>query len=157
MTDTNIRPADQRFRDRRVGTPFFCLYHLGIKQGRRMDNRRSGAGAAYVDCYADHLMLATAAIVFLSAMDAFMTLNILANGGIELNNFMAILMEDSAEKFVYFKLALTAFSAIFLVIHHQVQLTKKIQVKHLIYFILVGYTALICYEIGLLIAIGNIG
>lgn len=157
MTDTNIRPADQRFRDRRAGTPFFCLYHLGIKQGRRMDKRRSGAGAAYVDCYADHLMLTTAAIVLLSAMDAFMTLNILANGGIELNNFMAILIENSTEKFVYFKLALTAFSAIFLVIHHQVQLTAKMQVKHLIYFILMGYAALICYEIGLLIAIGNIG
>ncbi|MDV6344857.1 DUF5658 family protein [Nitrosomonas sp. Is37] len=141
---------DQRSRDRRANVPFFSLYHLGIKKGRRINKRRSSAGTAYVDSYAPHLMLCTIAIILLSAMDALLTLNILARGGIELNSFMAILIEDSTEKFVHFKLALTSLALILLVIHHNVQLTTRLQVMHLLYLILFGYIMLIGYEVTLL-------
>ncbi|SFM24711.1 hypothetical protein SAMN05421863_10195 [Nitrosomonas communis] len=140
----------QRSRDRRTSIPFFCLYHLGIKKGRRINKRRSGAGTAYVDSYAPHLVLCTIAIILLSAMDALFTLNILARGGIELNTFIAILIEDSTEKFVHFKLALTSLALIFLIIHHNYQLIAKLQVKHLLYLILFGYITLIGYELALL-------
>ncbi|SDW64722.1 hypothetical protein SAMN05421882_102024 [Nitrosomonas communis] len=141
---------DQRSRNRRASIPFFCLYHVGIKKGRRINKRRSGAGAAYVDSYAPHLVLCTIAIVLLSAMDALLTLNILARGGTELNIFMTILMEDSTEKFVHFKLALTSLALIFLIIHHNHQLIAKLQVRHLLYLILFGYLTLIGYEVALL-------
>lgn len=156
MTNMNIT-IDQRSRDRRSSIPFFCLYQLGIKKGKRVSRRRSGTGPAYVDSYASHLMLCTIAIVLFSAMDAFLTLNILAKGGTELNGFMAILIEDSTEKFVRFKLALTSLALIFLVIHHNVQLTANLQVRHLLYLILSGYVILISYEVILLLVIGSMG
>lgn len=152
-----IFTLDQRSQDRRTNMPFFCLYQLGIKKGRRVNKRRLGAGPAYVDRYTSHLMPCTIAIVLLSAMDAFLTLNILAKGGIELNSFMTILIEDCTEKFVRFKLALTSLALIFLVIHHNVRLTAKLQVRHLLYLILIGYVTLINYEVVLLLAINSIG
>lgn len=149
MTNTRII-IDQRTQDRRASIPFYCLYHLGIKKGRRINKRRSSVGAAYVDSYSPHLMLCTIAIILLSAMDALLTLNILTRGGTELNSFMAILIKDSAEKFVHFKLALTSLALIFLVIHHNVQLSMRLKVRHLLYSILFGYITLIGYEVALL-------
>ena len=147
-----VEISNNRCQDRRQGMPFFCAFHLGIKTGRRAGERRIiGRGKpGYVDYYAGHLMLCTIAILFLSILDACFTLSILAHGGEELNWFMATLIEDSVEKFIGFKLALTSIALILLVIHHNVQLTKRIRVRHLKYMILVGYSVLIGYELHLL-------
>lgn len=150
MADT-IAISNNRCQDRRQNMPFFCAFHLGIKTGRRASERRAGRGEPrYVDYYSGHLMLCTVAILFLSMLDAFFTLDILAKGGEELNWFMAVLIEDSVEKFVGFKLALTSLALILLVIHHNVQLTQRIRVRHLKYMILAGYSVLIGYELHLL-------
>lgn len=143
--------SDNRCQDRRQGMPFVCAFHLGIKTGRRTGERRTGRGKpGYVDYYAGHLMLCTIAILFLSILDAFFTLNILANGGEELNWFMAVLIEDSVGKFIGFKMALTSLALVMLIIHHDVQLTEKIRVRHIKYMILSGYSVLIGYELYLL-------
>ncbi|MBX3615825.1 MAG: hypothetical protein KF839_01550 [Nitrosomonas sp.] len=151
MTDS-IAVLDIRTRNRRQKMPFFCAYHLGIKVGRRMGERRITARGepVYVDRYAGHLILCAVAILFLSTLDAFLTLNILANGGKELNWFMAVLIEDSTEKFVAFKLALTSLALILLIIHHEAHLFKGIRVRHINYSILAGYAILIGYELHLI-------
>jgi len=143
---------NMRNQNRRQAMPFFCAYHMGIKAGRRLSERRiSEKGKPeYVDHYAGHLMLCAVAILLLGALDAFFTLNILARGGEELNWVMAQLIEDSAQKFVSFKLALTSMALILLIIHHNVRLTEKIRVWHIKYLILSGYTVLIGYELYLL-------
>lgn len=144
--------SDNRCQDRRQSMPFFCAFHLGVKAGRRVSERRTmeRGRSGYVDYYASHLVLCAIAILFLSALDAFLTLNILNNGGEELNWFMAVLIDDGVEKFVGFKIALTAMALILLVIHHNVQLTNRLRVRHIKYFILVGYSVLIGYELHLL-------
>ncbi|MBL0011802.1 MAG: hypothetical protein IPP22_14180 [Nitrosomonas sp.] len=144
--------SNNRSQDRRQSTPFFCSFHLGIKAGRRIGERRTTnrGEPVYVDCYAAHLMLCVIGILFLSMADAFFTLNILANGGKELNWFMAVLIEDSVEKFVIFKLALTSLALILLVIHHNVRLTGRMRVRHLKYMVLIGYSVLVGYELHLL-------
>ncbi len=144
--------SNSRCRDRRQGMPFFCQYHLGIKPGRRVNERRAveNGQPRYVDRYPGHLMLCTVGILLLSILDACLTLNILAGGGEEVNWFMAILIEDSVEKFIVIKLLLTALALILLVIHHKVQMTAKIYVWHLKYMILAGYGTLIGYELVLL-------
>ncbi len=151
MTDS-IAVLNIRGQDRRQEMPFFCAYHLGIKSGRRTGERRITARGkpVYVDRYASHLMLCAIAVLFLSAMDAFLTLNILANGGKELNWFMEVLIEDSTEKFVAFKLALTSLALVMLIIHHEVHLFKGIRVRHINYSVLAGYAILIGYELHLI-------
>ncbi|MGZ0019572.1 DUF5658 family protein [Nitrosomonas sp. wSCUT-2] len=151
MTDS-IAVLNIRGQERRQEMPFFCAYHLGIRNGRRMGERRitSRGKPVYVDRYAGHLMLCAIAVLFLSAMDAFLTLNILANGGKELNWFMEVLIEDSTEKFVAFKLALTSLALVMLIIHHEVYLFKGIRVRHINYSVLAGYAILIGYELWLI-------
>jgi len=95
-------------------------------------------------------MLCTIGILFLSIADAFFTLNILAMAAKNLIGFMAILIEDSVEKFIGFKLALTSLALLLLVIHHNVQLTGGMRVRHLKYMALIGYSVLIGYELHLL-------
>jgi len=144
---------DTRAQDRRQGVPFFCFFHLGIKPGRRVGERRieaSSGRAAYVDRYANHLMLCVIGIMLLSICDAVFTLKILANGGEELNWFMLILIEDSVEKFIAFKMALTSLALVMLVIHQNVRIFYQMRVRHLKYMILIGYSALIGYELYLL-------
>ena len=144
---------NNRYSDRRAAMPFFCKYQLGVKLGRRVDDRRDSAkrsSPAYVDRYSWRVVLCVVGIMILSALDAFFTLNILAKGGEELNIFMAILIEDSTAKFVGIKLALTAFALLLLTIHHNVKLIARIRVRHLQYLILTGYATLIGYELHLL-------
>lgn len=146
--------ADQRYQERRAATPFVCLYQLGFKQGRRVVKRRSERGAAYVDRYSWNLVLCCSLIVLLSATDAFLTLNILAEGGAELNEFMAILIEDNMQKFINLKLALTSLAVIMLTIHHEAQVFLNFRCRHLLYVFLAGYLCLISYELVLLRLIG---
>ncbi|MBL8498593.1 hypothetical protein ABF87_13605 [Nitrosomonas sp. JL21] len=148
---TAFQLSNNRHYDRRQSMPFFCAFHMGIKRGRRRNQRREmGGKPVYVDSYSGRLVLCTSLILLLSALDAFLTLNILANGGEELNWLMAILLEDSVEKFVGFKLALTAMALILLIIHHDVQIMKWFRVRYFKYMILSGYSILIGYEIYLL-------
>lgn len=148
----NVAAIENRYSDRRAAMPFFCQYQLGIKSGRRLVDRRESkrSRAAYVDLYSGRIMFCVIGIMILSAMDAFFTLNILANGGEELNIFMAVLIEDNVMKFVGIKLALTALALMLLTIHHNVKLTERFRVRHLKYLILVGYATLIGYELHLL-------
>lgn len=142
-----------RVRDRRQSMPFFCAYHLGLKPGRRMGERRTETErgrSAYVDRYTNRLMFCTAGIMFLSLCDAVFTLKILDSGGEELNWFMLILIEDSIDKFVAVKMTLTALALVMLVIHQNVRILCRMRVRHLQYMILAGYSFLIGYELYLL-------
>lgn len=138
-------------QDRRSGTPFFCPYHLGIKPGSRVGDRRLNSKKSdYVDYYPDHLLFCIIAILMLSVLDAYLTLSILARGGEELNWFMLVVIEESVEKFISVKLALTGLALIFLTIHHNVQYLLRLRVRHILYIVLIGYMVLIGYEILLL-------
>lgn len=142
---------DQRLQERRAAPSFVCLYQLGIKRGRRVAQRRSERGVmAYVDQYGWHLVACVIAIVLLSATDAFLTMNILAGGGAELNHFMAALIEQGMQQFVFTKLALTSLAVIMLTIHHEAKLCAGFRCRHLIYLFLFGYVCLIGYELLLL-------
>jgi hypothetical protein len=146
----NQRMLDHRLQERRAKPPFICFYQLGIKRGRRVAQRRSGRGSAYVDQYGWRLVTCVIAIVLFSATDAFLTMNILAGGGTELNYFMAVLIEEGMQKFIFAKLALTSLAVIMLAIHHEAKFYAGFKCRHLLYLFLLGYVCLISYELLLL-------
>ncbi len=153
MTITYTVRGNARAQDRRRGVPFFCAYHLGFRPGRRTGERRAETGrggSAYVDRYADHLMFCVICVMLLSVCDAVFTLKILDSGGEELNWFMLILIEDSVNKFIAVKMALTALALVMLVIHQNVKVLGGMRVRHLHYLMLTGYSFLIGYELYLL-------
>ncbi|MDT8364352.1 MAG: DUF5658 family protein [Nitrosomonas sp.] len=150
MMSGNLVASDRRTFERRSEVAFFCPYQFGIKRGRRSNVRRTEARVVYIDNYAWHIGFCYLAIVLFSATDAFLTLNILARGGVELNGLMAVLIEDNTQKFVIFKLALTSLAALVLVIHQEARVVTRFRCKHLLYTILAGYLCLIGYELILL-------
>ena len=148
--DSTTAIVDRRRHDRRAGQPFFSPYQLS-RHGRRSGGRRSDdASPAYVDRYDRHLLWCTVAVLILCALDAVFTLSLIAKGAVEVNAFMAILIEDNVSKFVSVKLALTSLAIIILVMHHNVRLRVGVRVWHVQYLILAGYLTLITYEIALL-------
>ena len=143
MNDT---PQSQSFPACRRGpSPLINARHLGF------GGRRTGDAAnAYVDHYEPHLLLVAAAIVLCSNFDAAMTLHLIANGAVELNLAMAVLIEADIRQFVYAKIALTCLSVVLLVVHKNFRvLGSSVRVVHLLYGVLAGYLTLVGYELWL--------
>ena len=129
---------------RRGPSPLINARHLGF------GGRRTGdAMNAYVDHYEPHLLLVAAAIVLCSNFDAAMTLHLIANGAVELNLAMAVLIEADVRQFVYAKIALTCLSVVLLVVHKNFRVFGTLRVVHLLYGILAGYLTLVVYELWL--------
>ena len=157
--DTTLNPpveavqSDRRSGvDRRQHSPFRINWrHLGF-QGRRKAHRRLGQSSAgqVLDWYGLRMTLPVILIVILSGCDAFMTLNLLQLGAYEANPLMARLIDEDIRRFVNFKLALTALSALLLVVYGHYRFLKFFRVYHLLWLAAAGYTMLIVYELGML-------
>lgn len=120
----------------------------GAVRGRRRGPRRElDPRPTYSDAYDLRVLLTTVAIVVLCCWDAHMTLKMLADGGRELNPAMDALLDVSAEMFLYVKIAMTIICILVLVLHKNVAVVGPYRVKHFILAILLGYLALVSYEL----------
>jgi hypothetical protein len=133
--------------DRRVRT--LSLINRIFHRGERTQHRRDSDHLQfkYFDRHEPHLVLISVVVILFSLLDAFLTLKILASGGTELNYFADILIGFGLYGFVFSKYLITAFGMIVLVLHKHYQVFFGFQVRHLIYGIVLFYTALIFYEL----------
>lgn len=107
----------------------------------------------YVDRYEKTLWLPILATLFLSSLDAFLTLQLLERGAIEANKMMDFLIRKDIVLFVTAKFALTSLGLIFLVTHYTFHLWGGVRVLHMLYGVFALYVLLIAYEIVLLLHI----
>ena len=115
------------------------------------DARRDGQQVnAYVDRYEARLLAPAVLILLCSILDAFLTLELIRGGAIELNYLMANLMQKDLALFIQSKIALTSLSIIFLVVHKNFRVIRGVTVAHVLYVISAVYIALIGYETMLL-------
>lgn len=89
-------------------------------------------------------------IALLCAADAFLTLQLLANGADELNPVMAALLHRGVAAFVGTKLALTGACILALVVMSRYRFMRVLPVEGMLYAVLAAYFSLIGYEIWLL-------
>lgn len=144
-------PERRQSRERRRFSPATIIY--GIRQGRRRSARRGNdLNGYYTDRYESWLLYTVMGILLLCSADAMLTLKLLQLGAIELNAFMAILINADVQLFIIIKMALTGVSLIFLVIHAHFRLLRLVKISHLLPVILSGYLLLIVYELTLLIS-----
>lgn len=141
--------GDRRCYDRRRRLTFLNWRHLGFR-ARRQAQRRGGNANTLVDVYESRLLYIVLAIMLLSCADAFFTLQLLQLGAVELNTFMAILIERDLVSFVGFKLALTGLALVLIVIYKNFRIFGRIRVSQLLWLVLFGYSVLILYELVLL-------
>lgn len=142
-------PNRRRFEERRS----FSLATIirGCLNGRRRSARRSNdLNGYYTDWYEPWLLYTAIGILLLCSTDAVLTLKLLQLGAVELNGFMAILINTDVQLFIIIKMLLTGISLIFLVIHANFRFLRLLRISYLLQTILCGYLVLIVYELALL-------
>lgn len=111
--------------------------------GRRRSGRRDGeAEFTYVDHPGTWVLLAFAAVVGLSLLDAWYTLDLLKKGATEANPLMRAALQVSDEVFVVIKTVITLGGAAFLCLHKNWPLGRLCLV-----IALLGYSTLLFYHL----------
>ena len=130
---------------RKRPTPLFSRYAF---HGRRMHSRREdNSHDYYVDRYGYKYLFLILGIVCLSILDAYLTLNLLRGGGIELNPFMSLLINQNAMLFLTVKIIITSICILFLLMHKNFRFYGTIRMNRIIYVVFSLYVVLIVYEI----------
>lgn len=124
------------------------IFHRGgRKQHRRGTDQKN---FMYFDRHEPHLFLVSIIVIVCSLTDAFLTLKILAAGGIELNYFAGILIDLGLYGFIFSKYLITAAGMVILVLHKHYRVFFGLQVRHLMYGIVFIYMILIFYEVAII-------
>ena len=103
----------------------------------------------YVDRYETHYLLVILGVLLLSIFDAYLTLNLLRYGGIELNPIMNFLIQRDPVLFLAIKFGITGGGIVFLLIHKNFHILGHLRVARIIYAFFLGYLLLIVYEVSL--------
>lgn len=140
-------PAEDR-RQRRVpferrGRPTPMISWFLFFRGRRSGGRRDGdEDYTYVDRPGGWILAGFAALVGLSVLDAWYTLDLLKRGATEANPVMKLALDVSDEAFVVIKTVITVAGAGFLSLHKNWPLGRVCMA-----IALFGYSALLFYHL----------
>jgi len=138
--------------DRRQQTLFSVIQ--GTWYQRRLSNRRRADDQHYlVDVYDMGLIMVSLAIVLMSCVDAFFTLNLLTLGAIELNVVMDALISSDERAFLYVKLAATSAGVVFLTAMARYRVFGILPVRRLLEGLCAIYACLIIWELYLLVGV----
>jgi hypothetical protein len=85
--------------------------------------------------------------MLLSTADAFLTLELLSRGMMEVNPIMASIMQQGTLAFVATKLGLTATGILMLVFMAKVRFLDRIRTGLFLTAFFAAYACLVCYEI----------
>jgi hypothetical protein len=147
---TNEHTDSRNLTDRRNRS--FKSFIFSLHNGRRIKARRKQDAAKpyYTDIYEFWGGLNVITIVCLSALDSFLTLQILERGGIEINPVMQSLLEINNSAFIIGKMAITSICLIFVLIHINFKLLRLFPTRSLLLTLTSLYVLLIGYELMLL-------
>ncbi len=128
--------------------PFSLASLRGRRRAIRPEDRNKHY---YVDRYDPVSVLVFVLVVALSILDAFITLNLVNNGGRELNPVMEALLTLGTMPFLVGKYLLTGLGILFMIVHKEYYFFRgKISGRSLMFVILFLYILLILWEFYLL-------
>ena len=130
--------------------PSWSLIYGSFSPRRRNPRRKEDRNRFVADWHHSSLLYTCIAILLLSATDAYLTMRLLHQGARELNWFMAQLIHVNPHQFVALKMALTGLGVIILVTRRHARLFGRIPIEGILYAVLLGYLALIAYELSVL-------
>ena len=119
----------------------------GFLRSRRRDKRRDAeAEPLFTDWHHPWLFFLATGIMLMSAMDAFMTLQLLDRGAIEINPIMAAVIGKSTLTFAVTKMLLTGFCVLALVYLAKARFLNRVRTGLVLTIFFGLYSILICYE-----------
>jgi len=152
MADQNIIVLSNRSgKDRRNKSGFnIRSFFFGGKREiirRQKDTKR----IFYVDHYSSGLFFTIVSILFLSVIDALLTLSLLNHGAYETNSVRAFFLKFGPYTFFISKYLLTIIPLVCLLMFRNVVLRIiKISTRSILYFIVVVYLAVVGWELYLI-------
>lgn len=144
----DIAVGDRRERIERRTLTFGTILRGSVKARRR--NGRRHNDAYHIDWHEPDLLFLSVTTVLLSVIDAFLTLTLLRHGAEEANPVLAYVLTYHPELFASVKMLLTGLGVLVLVAMARARLFRVIRVKTVLQWSLLGYVALIGYELWLL-------
>lgn len=136
--------------DRRRLTLWSVLYG-GFRPRRREMRRIDDTSVPVVDWHESHLLAVSILILLLCCADAFLTLNLIVLGAQEANPLMARLIKFDVTTFTVVKMLLTGTGVLVLVLLARYRVFGRFRVAKGLYGVLIGYLALVLYELTLLV------
>lgn len=146
MTEEKRSQPDRRKRRKLSMRSLLC-------GGRRETIRRceDKQTSFYVDRYRQSLFGVIVLILFLSVIDAILTLLLINRGAVEINPIMAFYLEVGPYTFLFVKYALTSVSLIVLLICRNFFLrSMRIYAGSFIYVILIAFLGVVSWQIYLI-------
>jgi hypothetical protein len=126
-----------------------ALWHGNFARRRHAPRRSAERHAVVTDWFHPQWLAIAIAILLLSCADAVLTLTLIANGAVEVNPFMAPLVNGPAHVFSFWKMSLTGMGVVILTLLARLRLWGR-AIGTILYAILGGYVALVAYELFLL-------
>jgi hypothetical protein len=125
---------------------------FGYLRSRRRSSRRiSECEALFSDYHHPWLFFLAIGIMMLSGFDAFLTLQLLDRGAIELNPVMAAVINQGTLTFAVTKMLLTSIGILALVFLARATFMRRFRTGLILTFFFSGYAILVCYEFVFLI------
>lgn len=135
--------------DRRA--PSWRTFVFGYFLSRRREHRRrSERDNVFIDWHHPWLFFLGTGIMLLSTVDAFLTLQLLNKGAIELNPVMAAMLEQGHIAFAVSKMLLTGLGILVLVFLARLRLFNFMRTGLLLTVFFSFYACLVCYQVLLL-------
>lgn len=138
--------ADNRIgNDRRQLT--WRTFLFGYLRSRRRVHRRSAeTNTHFIDWHHPWLFFLATGIMLLSSVDAFLTLQLLARGAMEINPVMAAVLGHGQFVFAVSKMLLTGAGILVLVFLSRFRLFNLMRTGVLLTYLFSVYACLVCYE-----------
>ena len=120
---------------------------FGFIRSRRHTHRRDAeADALFIDWHHPWLFFLAVGIMLLSCLDAFMTLQLIERGMVEVNPVMAAVMGHGTATFAASKMLLTGTGILALVFLARARFLNRLRTGLLLTFFFGIYACLVCYE-----------
>lgn len=152
MTDQNtIILSNRSGKDRRNRSGFNIRSFLFGGKRETIRRQEDQKRIFYVDHYSSRLFFTIVSILFLSVIDALLTLSLLNHGAYETNSVMAFFLKFGPYTFFISKYLLTIIPLVCLLMFRNVVLRIiKISTRSILYFIVVFYLAVVGWELYLI-------
>jgi len=123
------------------------VFYGFIRSRRHAYRRTADDDVVFLDWHHPWLFFLSVGTMLLSCADAFLTLQLINLGMIEVNPFMNAVMAHSTLLFTGTKLSMTAFGILVLVFFAKAQFLNRIRTGALLTVFFSIYACLVCYEL----------
>lgn len=144
-------PEERRTRPDRRRRIWWSIVYGSFNPRRRRPPRRGDESRFHtLDWHGAHLLAVSISILIFSIADAFLTLELISAGAMEINPLMATFISGDVTVFAELKMAMTGLSVLLMVLLSRYRFMRLVRVEILLYGALLAYVSLIGYEVWML-------